>query len=967
MFLLCRINVCQRRQPELIAVKAARTGRHGGLHGRLRGINPAPAGPAPNRNHLPGCGNFEMNGGPSEASMQGLLTATADATLAAMRTSVDGLSSSDAALRRAQHGPNRIQQPARRRLLPWLMREFTGLFSIVLWVAAGLSLVAEWGAPGQGMARLAIVLVAVIVVSGLFSFWQEFRAEARMDALGRLLPDLATVLRDGRAVRLAADQLVPGDVVLLEAGDRVPADCRLVTAFGVRVNNATVSGESAAQMRDAAPAAHADPLRARNLLLAGTTLVAGTARAVVVATGMQTCFGHIAHLTLAGDETPSPLRIQVARLSRSIVALAVGVGGLCFAAGWAMGMPLASDVIFAIGVIVAMVPEGLQPTLTLSLVLATQRMAKRHALMRHLAAVEALGSTTVICTDKTGTLTLNRMTVRRLFLPAPGEITAERLAQAPGSGALLRIARHCHDLKATGPDREARWIGDPMEVALVEMAAQLPTDGASAPRVGEIPFDADRMRLSTIHATPQGRELYCKGAPETVLPLCVWVELDGALVALSDERRRSIVEAHQRMARSGLRVLAMAWKRIAPGEEPQEDALVFASLVALEDPPRPEVAEAIERCRQAGLLVVMITGDHPQTALAVAREIGMVRDASARVVTGAELQALPRQGLDRLLAGPAPVFARVTAEQKLLIVQALIARGHIVAVTGDGVNDAPALKAAHVGIAMGLGGTDVARSAADMVLLDDNFASIVDAVEEGRAVVDNIRKFLTYILAHNVPELVPYLGAMLFGIPLALTPIQMLAVDMGTDSLTALGLGSERPEADVMSRPPRPASEPLLDVGLALRAYLFLGALEAAAAMSAFFFVLHAGGWRYGIPPVVDALLYAQATTATLASIVVLQVANAWVCRSPTRSLVQLGRGNSLTAAGIALGLTLLALIVYTAAGRALFGTAALTSTTWTLIVSLAPVLLAIEEARKWVARHWRSSRALSMDAPSGA
>jgi sodium/potassium-transporting ATPase subunit alpha len=764
-------------------------------------------------------------------------------------------------------------------------------------------------------------------------------------------------MREDTVVQLPVEQLVPGDLVLLEPGDHVPADCRLIEAFGVQVDNATLTGESFPQRRTAEPSQEEDLLHAGNIVLTGTTVVAGQAKAVVFGTGMHTEFGKIARLTQAGGEAMSPLRQEITQLSRLIVILAVVIGLLFFTLGWAIGLPFWEDFIFAIGLIVSMVPEGLLPTLTLALVLATQRMAKRQVLIRHLPSVEALGSTTVICTDKTGTLTQNRMTVRQLFLgetvtfPVIGQ---QQEVLAARYQPFFLAARLCHDLREGNHLGHKTFLGDPMEIALVDMARQvLPSDGAYR-LVDEIPFDATRMRLSTIYDMPAGHTLYAKGAPEVLVPLCTRMLVDGTVRPLDHSQHQQIFAAQDAMAEQGLRVLAFACRTVeAQGNHTDtEQDLIFTGLAGLEDPPRPEVLEAIRHCQNAGIKVIMLTGDHPRTAQAIAREIGLIRSQSPVIITGDRLRGLSDTQLRLALDAPEILFARVSAEQKLVIVQALKHKGHIVAVTGDGVNDAPALKNAHIGIAMGITGTDVAREAADMVLLDDNFASIVNAVEEGRAVFDNIRKFLTYILTHNVAELIPYLAFALFKIPLPLTPIQVLSIDMGTDSLTALGLGIERPDPQVMARPPRPQTERLLNWPLALRAYVFLGLIEATGAMAAFFFVLHEAGWQFGQRLAPTDPLYLTATTACLSGIIVMQIVNVFLCRSPSRSVFSTGLGgNRLILWGVVCEVALILLIDYTAWGNILLGTAPVGADVWRFLLPFAVGMLFLEEVRKWLVR----------------
>jgi sodium/potassium-transporting ATPase subunit alpha len=497
-------------------------------------------------------------------------------------------------------------------------------------------------------------------------------------------------------------------------------------------------------------------------------------------------------------------------------------------------------------------------------------------------------------------------------------------------------------------------LGDPMEIALVEMALNFIPDVPACPRLDEVPFDADRMRLSTVHQTPEGLALYSKGAPEAVLPLCRHMLIDGRIQPLGVELKAAIVKAQETMARKGLRVLAFAFREIAAGydRDTLEENLVFAGLVGLEDPPRPEVPEAIRKCQEAGIRVIMVTGDHPRTAAAIAREIGLAKSDDPTIITGEQLARFSVVQLQLALDAQDVIFARVAADQKMRIVEALKKKQHIVAVTGDGVNDAPALKAAHIGIAMGIMGTDVAKEAADMVLLDDNFASIVNAIEEGRAVFENIRKFLTYVLVHNVAELIPYLGFVLFRIPLALTPIQALCVDMGTDTLTALGLGVEKPTPGVMLRPPLPQNQRLMNWRLAFRAYLFLGLIEAAIAMAAFFFVLNGAGWKYGQSLSVQDPLYLQATTACLSAIIVMQVVNVFLCRSSTRSVFSTGLfGNPLIICGVITEIALLLLINYTPWGNALLGTAGIEKQVWLFVIPFGAGMLILEELRKWIVR----------------
>jgi sodium/potassium-transporting ATPase subunit alpha len=875
---------------------------------------------------------------------------TVNEALANLRTRPKGLSAAEAGRRLREFGPNRIERVRREHGWRRLLHSFTHFLALILWLAAALAFFAEYREPGQGMGVLGVAILGVILINGGFSFWQEHRAEQALAALQRLLPHQVKALRDDTLITLSAAELVPGDIVLLEAGDDIPADCRVLEAFGVRVDNATITGESVPLPREAQASAAEELLNARNILLAGTSLVAGEVRAVVFATGMQTEFGRIAHLTQATGAVLSPLQREIARLSRVIALIAAALGALFFLIGHGLGLSFWASLLFAIGIIVANVPEGLLPTVTLALALASQRMARRNVLIRHLPSVETLGCATVICTDKTGTLTQNRMEVRQLY--AAGRLwegDAKELTEIPSP--FFEIALHCHSLRTSN---NTEFLGDPMEVALVRLAQRARPHAALHPKRDEIPFDSERRRLSTLHETREGLVLYIKGALESVLPLCRQIRQSENPEALTPDLVESLQKAEVAMAEQGLRVLVLAYRTGAaegPPEELERD-LILVGLVGFRDPPRPEVPRAVRICREAGIRVIMVTGDHPHTALAIAREIGLVRTPEAVVINGDRLRRITDAELQLALDSPEVVFARVSADQKLRIVQALKHKGETVAATGDGVNDAPALKQADIGIAMGVTGTDVAREAAHMVLLDDNFASIVAAVEEGRAVYDNMRKFLTYILTHNVAELVPYLAFALFRIPLPLTVIQILAIDLGTDVLPALALGAELPEPEVMQRPPRSPRERLLSWPVLARAYLWLGLLEAAAAMAAFFFVLRAAGWNYGEMLPANDPIYLQATTACLSAIIVMQVVNIFLCRSERGSAFARGVFlNHLILIGVAVEIALILLIDYTPWGNRLVGTAPISIDVWLYVVPFALAMLLLEELRKVIVR----------------
>ena len=605
-----------------------------------------------------------------------------------------------------------------------------------------------------------------------------------------------------------------------------------------------------------------------------------------------------------------------------------------------------SNLLFAIGVIVANVPEGLLPTVTLALAMGSQRMAKRQVLIRHLPAVETLGCATVILSDKTGTLTENRMVPRTLYLGAALHVAEAAATLLDRHAHFFDTARHCHNLKPS----DGGWLGDPMETALAELASRASGQTIVQERLDELPFDSERRRLTTLHRDGAGFILHCKGALESLLPLCTMVETGSQAQPLTPDRIQEWQAAERSMAEQGLRVIALAMRPV-PERAPLallENQLVLTGLIGFRDPPRHDVPAAIDKCRRAGIRVIMVTGDHAHTALAIAREIGLVTRSTPRVVTGDLLRGMSDAELQLALDSDEILFARVGADQKLRVVRTLQRKGAIVAATGDGVNDAPALRQADIGIAMGASGTDVAREAAHMVLVDDNFAAIVAAIEEGRAVYDNIRKFATYVLTSNVPELVPYLAFVLFRIPLPLTIIQILLVDLGTDMLPALALGAEPPESGVMQRPPRSPRERLLNAALLLRVYLWLGLLEATAAMAAFFYVLGQHGWHYGQMLAANDPVYLEATTACLAAIVVTQIVNLFLCRSERQSVLATARlRNRLILVGLAAEISLILAAIYTASGQHWFGTAPLAVETWLFILPFAALMLLLEEARK--------------------
>jgi len=910
---------------------------------------------------------------------------------AALETSPDGLAPEEAQRRLEKYGPNTLREAKKTPLIVKFLANFTHLMAILLWAASAMAFIAQ-------MPQLGVAVIAVIVINAVFSFWQEYRAERATEELKKLLPRYARVIRGGEECRILAEELVPGDVVILAEGDHVSADARVVEEFELRTDNSTLTGESAPVRRTAEPVLQPDLSRTElaNMVFAGTTVATGTGKAVVTATGMNTEFGRIAELTQTVHVEPSPMQVEIGRAVQWVTMTAVGLGVIFFImATVAAGMKLAEAFIFGVGIIVAFVPEGLLPTVTLALAMGVQRMAKRHALVKKLSAVETLGCTTVICTDKTGTLTQNEMTVRNLWAGGreftvsgygyepQGTVEADGQPLAPASDAdvntLLTAAALCNNARLLPPNGESkRWtiLGDPTEAALLVAAAKYglkPEElAARQPRQRELPFESRRKRMSTINRCNGGRLAYVKGAPNEVLSLCTHIQVRGQVQPLDEAMRRRIAAANDAYARQALRVLAVAYRPLGEDEEDGcctvetvEQHLTFVGLVAMMDPPRPEVAHAVELCHRAHVRIIMITGDYGLTAESVARRVGILRGERARVITGAELERMSDEELRKVLkAGDEdPIFARVSPEHKLRVVSALKDLGEIVAVTGDGVNDAPALKRADIGVAMGLSGTDVAKEAADMVLTDDNFASIVNAIEEGRAVYANIKKFTTYIFTSNMPEAVPFIAFVFSGglIPLPLTVMQILAVDLGTDMVPAMALGADPAEPGLMDLPPRSQKAHLIDVPLLLRAYAWLGPIEGIFCMVAFYWIYWTRGYWGQFMPLpstgLAAPVYITATAACLSSIVTGQMGNVFACRSTRASIFRMGFfSNRLIWLGIAVETTLILAIDYLKPFQFVFGTAPLRLTDWLFLLTITPTLLLLEEGRKWLVRRRSSS-----------
>jgi Ca2+-transporting ATPase len=775
---------------------------------------------------------------------------------------------------------------------------------------------------------------------------------------------LATAVRDGEETQVPAREVVPGDLLLLRAGDRVPADARVIEAFSLKAEEAVLTGESAPVEKQVAAVADATPLaERRSMVYSGTAISYGRGRAVVVATGRSSEFGQIAGMLDAVETPRTPLQESLDRTGATLARMAVVVVALIVAAGVLRGQPLVEMFVFGVALAVAVVPEALPAVVTISLALGVRRMVRRHALVRRLPAVETLGSTSFICSDKTGTLTRDEMTVRRIHT-AGHDLEVTGAGYAPEGGfrdaaggaqldpgrlppvlALLRSAVLASDARLL-PAAEGRWEirGDPTEGALIVAAAKAgvskPVLDAEHPREDEIPFTAERKRMTVLTRGPGGTSAHAKGAPEVLLADCCEVLTDAGAVPLEPAERTRLLQVAQDMAASALRVLAVATRPSASRSE-AETGLTFLGLVGMSDPPRPEAKSTLETCRQAGIRVVMVTGDHPLTAGSIARELGLL--GTGQVVTGAQLDGIEDARLEQEVESIA-VYARVSPAHKLRVVDALQSRGHRVAMTGDGVNDAPALKKADIGVAMGVTGTDVSREAAAMTLTDDNFASIVAAVEEGRGIVENIKKYLMYLLSSNIGEIGLMAGATLAGLPLPLSAVQVLYVNLATDGLPALALAVDPPDPDLMRRPPRDPRRGMFTRPVV--ALMLVGGLWSTMVNLALFI------WALG-----SGRSPAEAMTMTFVSLVLIQFFKAYNFRSDRRSVLFRPFANRWLNLAVAWELALLALVVYLPVMQAPFNTFSLSALDWLLVTGLAlSVVPVLEVAKVAVRRGWLES-----------
>lgn len=893
------------------------------------------------------------------------------------QTSNGGLSQAEAEKRLEKYGPNTIRQGKRKSEVLIFLENFTSLMAILLWVSGVIAMFA-------GMLELGIAIWAVNVINGCFSYWQQHAAQKATDSLKKMLPSYVKVRRDGKSQQIKVEQLVPGDIFDIQAGDSIPADARVFNAANLQVDESSLTGESVpVEKHDAYQ--HGDgEFAQQNIVFAGTICTSGTATALCLATGMDTEFGRIATLTESQKKTVYPLERELNHLTRQLTIIAIMIGVAFFLlAIFFVKYPVTKSFIFALGMIVAFIPEGLLPTVTLSLAQGTQRMAKKHALLKNLSSVETLGQTTVICSDKTGTLTQNQMTINHLWLPSQeydvtgtGYVTNGQiqlnghqvdLAGQPDLEKLLINATINNDTEVTEgkAGEKSKILGTPTEAGLVILSRKAEIDAAAErqkfPRLKELPFDSGRKLMSVINT---------KGALGSELNVCDRILDNGHIRPLTADDQAKIMQVNENYAKQGLRTLAFSYRVVDENDplsqqslesctiESAEKQMVFIGLAMMSDPPRPEIFDAVRNCRRANIRIIMVTGDSPTTAKSIATKIGITSD-KVRVISGSELDKMSDAELQEAVKGEV-IFARVAPEHKFRIVSMCQKNGDVVASTGDGVNDAPALKRADIGIAMGVTGTDVAKDAADMILTDDNFASIVSAIEEGRTVYSNLQKFLLYILTSNVPEAAPSVIFLLTRglVPLPLTVMQILTVDLGTDLLPALGLGTEKAEPGIMDQPPRPLNSHLLNRSIIWKAFGWYGLIASAISTFAYFFVNHVNGWPQ-VPLAGSGLVYAEATTITLAAIVFSQIAAAMNCRTQISSVFSIGLfSNHRILLGIVVEVVLVALLMYVPFLQGVFNTGPLNVTEWGFLFCIPVPIFLIEELRKYVVRQIKKRRA---------
>lgn len=873
-----------------------------------------------------------------------LYSLASDEVLAALESSESGLSDDEARKRLKEWGMNEIGRKERKNYLREYLIQYTQFFALLLEAAAFLSFIANIYSPEEGFEILGCAILGAVVINASFAFFQEYKADKTVEALLKLMPVMVTVRRNDEIQKINANHLVPGDIILVEEGDRIAADAIMLSSNLLYVNNATLTGESKPVMILAEPYACENILNARNVIFTGTTVTSGNGTGVVFSTGKNTEFGNIASLAREIKKRITPMQIEIIRITRILTLAALLMGAVFFILGFLAGEGILIAAIFALSLIVANVPEGMLPTITLSLSLASRNMAKRNALIKNLDSVQTLGSTTVICADKTGTLTRNEMTVREIYLTGGEEIKVSGEGyfqdgnfniseENNNSKERLNFLMMAGMINCRANIDGNNAFGDPTELSIIAAANKAGCDTGCYVKTMEYPFTSERKMMSTVCEKEGNKYIFSKGAVEVLARISsYYLDNNNNSLPFGEREREIFLQKAEEMERRAYRVLAIAY---ASGEK--EEDLTMLGLVAIMDLPREEVYDAVKSCKNAGIRIIMITGDNPVTAEAIAKRIGIQADI---VLRGDETEKMSDQELQQILIKRNPLFARMRPWQKLRIAGLLQENGDVVAMTGDGVNDAPALRKADIGISMGIKGTEVAKEAADMILLDDNFASIVAAIEEGRTVYFNIKKFVTYILSSNIPEIVPFILFFFLRIPLPLSVIQILSIDLGSDMLPGLALGNEAPEDEIMERPPVGKDERILDREVFKRGYFFLGLIEGAAAMTAFLGFLFLNGWTYGDLLITNTELHRQAMTMTLLGAVTCQLFNVWTLRSWNSSALRRSLfGNRLLIVAILIEIVWIWVILNIKPVQLIFNTAHVPSQ-YLLLLLPFPVLL---------------------------
>ena len=884
-----------------------------------------------------------------------------DGVLKCLESGEDGLSEDEAKRRLEKFGFNELEEIRRITPLQIFIRQFTSLIVIILLVAVVISAIIAYIENSGYMESIAILII--VILNGIFGFIQEYRAEKSIEALRKLTALEARVIRDGKEMKIPSRELVPGDIILLETGDKVPADARLIDVAKLQVDESSLTGESIPVEKETTVLKEDVPIAERkNMVFMGTIVTRGRARAVVVETGMRTEFGKIATIIQEAGDKETPLQIKLAEFGKWLSLITIGICVVVFLTGIIRELLIENVLetefivmmfMAAVGLAVAAIPEGLPAIVTISLAIGVQRMAKRNALIRHLPAVETLGCTTVICSDKTGTLTRNEMTVREIYMndemikvtgsgytPEGEFIFNDKNVNTKDIEFLLRICALCNDAKLIYNEK---WeiLGDPTEGALIVAAAKAGLNKEELerkyPRIDEIPFDSERKLMTTIHSI-DGKKIACvKGAPDVLLERCSYIYKGGKIKKLSERDREKILKINQMMGSNALRVLGVAYRDIGDRNSDNiESNLVFVGLVGMMDPPRDEVSESIRKCREAGIKTVMVTGDHLMTAEAIGKQIGLLREGDIKL-TNEDLDKLSDNELEDIVEDVA-LYARISPEHKVRILDALKRKGHIVAMTGDGVNDAPALKKADIGVAMGITGTDVSKEASDMILTDDNFASIVNAVEEGRAIYSSIKKFVQYTLSSNFGEILVIFVGILLGFPLPLIAIQILWVNLITDGLPGLALGLDPPEFGIMQKPPRSPKERIISKDVA-QTILIVGIVMCIGTLAMFY--------HYGARPGMNLEAlgdYApKAQCVAFTTLIMFQLFNALTYRTrPFSRIIE----NKWLLGAIIISILLQLTIIYTPM-NSIFHIVPLDLIDWIKIILISSTLFIILEMRK--------------------